>query len=322
MKQHIFSRVSIILPVLNNGEVLREHLEHLKPALPLFGQIIAVDSYSEDNSFELLKTKLSSFNATIYQRPRGLYESWNSAIKKAVLPYTYISTIGDLPDLEKLEHFFQGVMHSNADIGISPPDIINSDNAPGNNTWPIHGIIKEYDLRYPLLIKGNDMKLLNYYSLCRYGPCSLSGSFASNLVRTKLFHDNSFPAEFHGAGDTVWWCEVCSSVSTYIYPDTVSRFLRHEKSYPSLSNNQIEILYKRLFASSGYSFNQSEYFAISIEQCKAYMRESKRKYSLFRYLIPETHRVRFLKKTYREELLLLMSDTKTVLRLVFKKLIS
>ena len=100
----------------------------------------------------------------IYQRERGLYESWNDAISNALYSYCYISTIGDLPDLERLEAFLKKAILSN-DISISPPRVIIKEDTPEvlYNHWPIHKIISEFSIDTPIFL---ETELLSEIAYC------------------------------------------------------------------------------------------------------------------------------------------------------------
>ena len=63
MKQ--FHDLALFLPTLNNMPDIVRHLEHLEPLLHKFSEIIVVDSFSDDGSFEYLKQELSKFNTRL-----------------------------------------------------------------------------------------------------------------------------------------------------------------------------------------------------------------------------------------------------------------
>ena len=235
MDKKFFKEITLIIPTFNCSRTLKKHLKHLNPFLDRFGQIIAVDSYSTDGSFELLEDYLSPHNALIYQRERGLYESWNDAISNALYSYCYISTIGDLPDLERLEAFFEKAILSNADISISPPRVIKEDTPEVlYNHWPIHKIISEFSIDTPIFLETELLSEINAYCVVSDFFASLSGSFASNLSKTKFLQNNPFPTNFQGVGDVLWWARISQKSTALIYPRAVCTFLLHEKTYNAL----------------------------------------------------------------------------------------
>lgn len=235
----IYSKVSLIIPTYNCNNELKNHLLHMKPILKYFGQIVAVDSYSIDGTYETLKNELDKYNSLIYQRERGLYSSWNDAVLKSSCEYIYISTIGDLPALEKLKKFFEIAVESNADISLSPPNVIKESKPDCNyNKWPIHRIINNFEIPTPIILDKNLVHKLNTYSVLHDCFSSLSGSFASNISKTHILKGSPFPTNFEGIGDVVWWAQISNKVSIMIYPHFVSSFILHQKSYDSLSSQQ------------------------------------------------------------------------------------
>ena len=238
-KSSFYRKISLIIPAYNCSNELEKHLARIAPILKYFGEIIAVDSYSTDGTYEILIRELEKYNAIIYQRERGLYASWNDAISKTSLEYCYISTIGDLPDLMRLEDFFDTAIKSNADISISPPMVLK-ENRLGLclNDWSIHKILNQFNLQTPIVLEKELIHGLTTYCLLNDCFASLSGSFASNLSKTHILKDNPFPINYEGIGDVVWWSRLSHKVSTLIYPYKVSEFVHHKKSYKAMSIKQ------------------------------------------------------------------------------------
>ena len=291
-RNKLLENVSLIIPTYNCFHQLEKHLEHLKPILKYFGQILAVDSYSEDGTYELLKEKLEQCNAKIYQRGRGLYASWNDAISKASCEYCYISTVGDLPDLEKLSEFFGLAISSKADISISPPNVIK-ENIPELwfNDWPIHKIIRQFNISDSIVLEKELFNELNTY--CALNDCfaSLSGSLASNLSQTQILQDNPFPTTFEGTGDVIWCARISLKYKVLIHPHPVSTFILHEKSYNSLSidqaNNFVHEIIKTL------KLNHDEITVYKMLAKKVLKnKELMRKYKFFRLFMP----IRYINK--------------------------
>lgn len=292
----MLKNISLILPTLNNGEALKKHLEHIEPLLPEFGEIIAVDSYSNDGSFELLKSRLSTYNSVVYQRPRGLYESWNDAISKATCEYTYISTIGDLPSITLIKKFFSHCIENNCDLAVSPPDVINPFRKNKDpNDWPIHLIIKRFNIKAPKVLDKGIFYKLNEFTLSKIGIACLTGSFASNLVKTELLKNNKFPTEFNYFGDFLWCASLPKDIKVSIYPYYVSSFLLEKEYYPILSREKRIVFIEKLLSSAIEDEDQRVSLKNIIDNIEKY-HEFKKKYNIFRYLIPTYHLVRYKKK--------------------------
>lgn len=231
--------VTLILPTLNNGEVLDRHLSELQPLLAEFGQIIAVDSFSNDGTFETLRRELPEA-ALIYQRERGLYQSWNDAISRATQQYCYISTIGDFPHHEVFRRFASFAIGNSVDLAISPPAFVDANFHPLKiRDWPIHEILDLLEIEQAVAYPNTAAKLIWDLCFIKRPFSSLSGSFASNLCATKILRDAPFPTDFSGAGDVVWMAKAIANIDLLgVFPDNASVFLIHESSYPKLTRKQ------------------------------------------------------------------------------------
>lgn len=285
-------KVTLIIPTYNCFHQLEEHLEHIEPLLKYVGQIIAVDSFSKDGTFELLKTKLNHYNADVYQRPRGLYSSWNYAISKATCEYCYISTIGDLPNIEALKDFTVTTIKSNADISISPPNIIK-EGQPGLyfNDWPIHKVLNRFYIVNPIVLEKELLNRINTYCALKDCYASLSGSFASNLSKTQILKNNPFPTNFEGIGDVVWWARIAQKCRVLIYPNRVSDFMLHKKSYKSLSISQNYNFVNEIIKTLKLNLHEMDVYS---RQVKGVLKNKEliEKYKFFRLLMP----IRYINK--------------------------
>lgn len=241
-QEGVFSEVALILPTLNSIDDIENHLDVLAPLLPSFGQIIAVDGFSDDRTFEVLRERLPS-NAFAYQRERGLYQSWNDAIAKAERPYCYISTVGDTPDLEALADFFDRALASNVDLALSPPrKIDHATHLPTGSQFILSHIIETFGFERYTVLEPPKVQLLQLLSAFISHKHTMSGSFASNLCKTKFMQEHPFPVGYSGFGDVSWIAKSSMSATIGIYPKSVSDFLVHPRRYRSLDDAQFEAL--------------------------------------------------------------------------------
>ncbi|MGJ8678307.1 MAG: glycosyltransferase [Akkermansiaceae bacterium] len=225
-----FKEAAIFLPTLNNYPEIKAHIEHIKPMLDQWDEIVVVDSFSDDGTYEYLLKELTPYGAKFFQRERGLYQCWNFGLNKIEALYTYISTIRDLPDLEKLSRMYAEMRESSADMAISPPNIVNTKYESLSDTWPIDKVISFLEITTPRFFTSEQASLINYYSNSMNGLSSVSGSLASDIVKT-VYLQNPFSTEYSGAGDLLWFHENVKSMSLLIYPEKVSYFVKHPKSH-------------------------------------------------------------------------------------------
>jgi glycosyltransferase involved in cell wall biosynthesis len=221
--------LAVIFPTRNNSEQIRDHLIHAKSWIDLASEIIVVDS-SIDDTLEICRSLLPA-HTKIIQHPPGLYASWNSAVKAISSEYVYISTVGDTIKANFLEKLLVYAEAHRLDLVISPPEFIE---AKPNYRWPIHKLIERFGTCGQHVLEGEDVALINYWSLSECGLGSLSGSFASNVARADLLKAHPFPTDYAGFGDVMWFAQVCGQIRLGIIPDVGSSFLCHESNHQKL----------------------------------------------------------------------------------------
>jgi len=305
------SRVSLVIPTYNCGELLDRHLNSLLPMLGRFGQVILVDSFSTDGSYERAMHILKPYNATLYQRERGLYESWNCALSLVKCEYVLISTVGDSVEETAFEAFVAHTIEAGVDIAISPPEFYRPSGTEPSVCWPIHTLLDDFRIDAPVVVDGALVSQFAEYCFATAGLASLSGSFASNLVRIDLLQQHPFPTQFSGAGDVAWFALVCDRARVLIYPYPVAKFCLHGQSYPSLSSEGRLQLYR--FVQECEAFRSSELMAelIELEEVRGFIRNVRTRLSLFYILNSDVHRCRARKHQLRDRIF----DCLTELRL-------
>ena len=226
--------LAVIFPTRNNSGQIRDHLIDARSWIGLASEVIVVDS-STDDTLEICQSLLPR-HTKIIQHPPGLYASWNAAIQLVESEFLYISTISDTLDHGFLERMLDYSSNHSLDMLISPPRFIGEKEG---HLWPIHKFISKYRIREFVCMEGIDTVILNYLSLAKYGLSSLSGSFASNLVRTKMLQKRQFPNEFGGFGDTMWFSWACAEMRLGLLPDIGSTFLIHPSAHRQFSHNEL-----------------------------------------------------------------------------------
>src|SRR5688500_6781734 len=96
--------LGVVIPTLNTLAHLPKHLEAFHQWGDLVQQVVVVDSYSTDGTFDYLRKNLKHSNVEFIQRPPGLYAAWNAGIGELKSRYTYVSTIGDTISRDGIVH--------------------------------------------------------------------------------------------------------------------------------------------------------------------------------------------------------------------------
>ena len=262
--------LTVIFPTKDNAAEIGSHLRKASTWLHLANEIIVVDS-SQDDTSEICREMLPD-HAKIVTHPPGLYASWNTAVSMATSKYTYISTVGDSIEAALLEKLLQLAAEHDRDMIVSPPRFIN---AGKNYRWPIHQMIRDYNIKKLTLFKPQDMHAANYSVLSHYGLCSLSGSFASNITRTETLKNFPFPTEYGGFGDVIWFSNTCGNINFAILPIEGSTFTIHPSSHktfpPDFMHDTIIALIDRHISQLPHSYrsfiapNTNAYYCIRKE---------------------------------------------------------
>lgn len=236
--------ISVIVPTLNSASLISAHLESMEPWLDMVEEVIVVDSYSEDATVELIRTRLQHPALKILTHPRGLYQSWNHGIREASAKYIYMSTVGDAITRQGLEHLYDTCERLDCDVAISKPLFIDEDGKPiADKTWPIDDILSTLDVKVPIRIEG--LPLLLFTALNITG--AILGSSASNLYRTDIVQKTPFPTDFGTAGDVGWGIIRMLTCRLGVTPLRFSTFREHVKAYaPSVY--AVESINSKLFA--------------------------------------------------------------------------
>ena len=224
--------LTVIIPTKNNATSIGAHCLIVSKILHLVSEVIIVDS-SEDNTLEICEASLpKNIDTKIIKHPPGLYASWNAAINAVTSKYVYISTVGDKIKPNFLEKLLVFAEAHCLDLVISPPELIE---AKPNYRWPIHMLIERLGIGGQHVLEGQDVALLNYFTLSQYGLSSLAGSFASNVARADLLKAHPFPTSYAGFGDVIWLSQVCGQIRLGIASDVGSSFLCHESNHQKFS---------------------------------------------------------------------------------------
>ena len=243
--------VSAVLPTLNCRDYLPAHLASVREWAAHVEEIIVVDSFSDDGTFELLEEQLSLPNVRFLRRPRGLYASWNFGVGEIRAKYTYFSTTGDTITLEGLSHLVDVAERIEAGVTLSPPKFVDPEGQPlADERWPISDLMKWQSIVAPTEVSSVHAFLMSAMPM-REG---IMGSSASNLYRTDLLKCCPFPTDCGHAGDTAWSLKYGLNARFAVTPSAVAQFLIHPKNIPGGDAERVR--YFELF------------FDIALEACR------------------------------------------------------
>ena len=223
--------ITAIIPVLNCGHRMAEHMEKSMEWLSKVAEIVVVDSHSEDDTIDIIREHAGHLNLRIITHPKGLYESWNKGVEEAKETFVYFSTVGDYITLKGLRDLHESATRFDADVVISPPEFKYESDAIRRKTkehsWPIHEMIYRIGLKEPTLMDPWQV----YDFVLIYLEQSVLGSSASNLYRRSILMEHPFSDDFMSAGDSAWIIKHNFEARIVIHPESISTYLFHIKDW-------------------------------------------------------------------------------------------
>jgi hypothetical protein len=216
--------IGVVLPTLNVRAALPEHLEQMRSWLELVDEVVVVDSFSTDGTFELLQAELHHPRLRLFQRPPGLYQAWNYGIERLTARFTYVSTVGDPITAGGLQHLAVTAEEFRSDVVISRPELLDAAGQPmTDKRWPIDNLLDWCAPRQPLRVESWRAFVATMLNV----PEGILGSSASNLYRTATLQRFPFQPEYGHEADTAWAIAHALEVSWALTPRVVSKFTFH-----------------------------------------------------------------------------------------------
>jgi len=215
--------ITVVLPTLNCRAKLDRHLSEAGEWLSEVAEIIAVDSGSTDGTRELLEDNFGNLSgAAVLSTEPGLYRAWNLATARAVQPFIYFSTIGDMIGSNGLSKLVAAAEEHSLELVVSVPQIVDEDGREVRGLrWPIH-FLEDY-------LKGGEGLFLpspaeRAILSAIFVPETILGSSASNLYRTALLQKHPFPEDLGKQGDVYWAIRNLSACRLGLLPDRLASF--------------------------------------------------------------------------------------------------
>jgi len=217
--------VSIVLPVLNAGIFLKERMDSILAQTHRNFELLIVDSYSDDGSYEYMQS-IHDPRIQLWQRPRGLYASWNEAIERARGEYIYIATADDTMTPDALEVMLDMLeRHPECDICSSALEYIDQNSQPVRRGSPLHpGENPLWD--FPLDLPHT--RLAPHDGLICINGEMVTSSITQALIKKKVFDKiGLFPTRFGVLGDRSWWLAAGTCFNIAYVPKALSCWRIH-----------------------------------------------------------------------------------------------
>jgi glycosyltransferase involved in cell wall biosynthesis len=221
------SKVSIILPSLNTVKFLTERLETILNQTLNDWELIIIDSYSDDGSWELIQ-KYAQQDSRIRasQAPReGVYAGLNRCLEQARGEYVYIATSDDTMTPDCLEKMVAALdAHPDCDIAHCCLALIDEHGDTTKSDWYSWDKIAYFGeyIHRPHIRRAPHDGLI----YCTLGTAYTS--LTQLLIRKRVFTNlGLFKTEFGPSGDFEWGLRVSLVCNTVHVPHTLATWRVH-----------------------------------------------------------------------------------------------
>ncbi len=222
------AQVSICLPTLNSIRFLAERLESIRHQTFTDWELIAVDSHSDDGTFEALE-KFSSEEprVRITQAPKdGIYPNFNRGIQQAGGRYVYIATSDDTMAPDCLEKMVAALEENpDCDLAHCPMKVIDETGDDGLDWWSSHSLFARssgdfLNIRHRRVAPCDGV-------LCLLGD-NIYSSVTQLLIRRTLFDRiGYYQTDWGSLGDFHWNLRAGLAASAVHVPDTWGGWRMH-----------------------------------------------------------------------------------------------
>lgn len=226
--------VSICLPILNGQPFLEERLESIISQTYKNWELIVVDSYSEDGSWDLLRRYASrDLRIRLEQAPRGLYECWNRCLRSTSGKYVYIATSDDTMMPACIETMVNA-LEAWPSCGLCHCclQIIDEESRPIPGTW------EQFD---PFRYYGDWMQTAHIRrapldGILHLGLGTIYTSVTQLLIRQSLFGQIGYFDPVWGPPADFEWALRASMVTDTVHvPEYLATWRIHQKQVTSLA---------------------------------------------------------------------------------------
>lgn len=230
-------KVSICLPVLNTGRYLRERIRTITEQTFSDFEVIVIDGFSDDGSWELLKeTAKNDVRFRLFQEPRqGIYPAINLAVQRAVGEFIYVATSDDTMVAECLERMV-GALEQHPECGLASCELFGLDR-DGNEVAGFWGCCPNAASFATDSVHA--VRPAPHDGLLHCRGVSVYVSLTQLLIRRKIFADLGFFKTTWGSiGDFEWNTRASLVFSTVHVPQQLASWRRH----PGQATNDDHIL--------------------------------------------------------------------------------
>jgi glycosyltransferase involved in cell wall biosynthesis len=227
-------KVSILLPNYNKKEYIYQRLESIKNQSYPDWELIIVDGYSDDGSWEVIKEFTKSINkpAQVLQLPRGgIYDAINECIKRTSGKYIYIATSDDLMTEDCISTMVNALEeHPECGICSSCLKMIDKDGSELRDKWLSVNSSKFYGS----LLAKKHIRFAPHDAILQCFVYNVFTSLTQILIKKEVFDTiGLFNTNYGSAGDFEWELRATLRFNTIHLPNYLSSW----RKYPEQATN-------------------------------------------------------------------------------------
>lgn len=197
-------KISICLPCLNTRPFLKERIDSIYAQTFEDWEVIVVDSYSDDGSWEYMQERFKADDRVkLYQAPRdGIYQNWNRCIEYSSGEYIYFATSDDTFYPECLSRAYDALeLHPGVSLCDFNIHVIDEAGAILAEEWKNYNNVRVYGdwIDQDHIRSGNaDLMMMPAVG-------TIFTSMTGLLIRKRLFDEvGMFPTCYGSIGDYAW----------------------------------------------------------------------------------------------------------------------
>ena len=222
-------KVSICLPNLNNKPFIRERLDTILTQTFQDWELIVVDGYSDDGAWEIIQeyAQKESRMRLFQEKPEGIYQAFNSCIRKARGEYIYIATSDDTMTPDCLEKMV-ATLDENTDCDLCQCRLEfideNSETLPKDKQWALLKTRKYLGEWFDRPHK----RYAPHDGILHFAVVTVYVSLTQLLIRKQLFDQiGYFSTSWGSMADFEWGMRASLLHNTAYIPEILATWRQH-----------------------------------------------------------------------------------------------
>ncbi len=223
-------KVSVCLPNLNNRAFIKERLDTIVNQTFIDWELVVVDGYSDDGAWSIIQEYASQDSRIrlFQEQPEGIYQAFNSCIKKARGEYIYIATSDDTMTPDCLSKMV-ATLDENTDCDLCQCKLEfideNSESLPPEQQWSVFIGASKYLNHW---LDCSHKRYAPHDGLLHFAVLTVYTSLTQLLIRRQLFEKiGYFKTGWGSIADFEWGMRASLLYNTVYIPEALATWRKH-----------------------------------------------------------------------------------------------